>query len=341
MKILLYGEHWEGTHIDCISKVLETKKVQFQVFDFFQLLNKSSNRIANKILRTLLYKRSENTINQRFISNFITLKPDVVFVSKGMNIYPDTLKYMKKNGARLVNWNPDDFFNMKNSTQHLQKSLALYDIIFSARYHRFDYYKKVGILNSVYLEWYYIPWLHKILNSGSIAKKRVITFIGTYSKRRENIINSIDKIFPIEIWGAGWYKSKLRLKRNVKVHDEVLAQKEFPAIMAKSLVNLNILTVENKDLTNLKMFEITASGGLLLTEENDFCKNILKENQDCFYYTELNLNDRLNTIFNEISENHLEQIRLSGHDRIISNGNSINDRVDYILKYFKENFNLY
>ncbi len=34
MKILLYGEDWEGTHVNSIAKVLEELHVDHRVFNF-------------------------------------------------------------------------------------------------------------------------------------------------------------------------------------------------------------------------------------------------------------------------------------------------------------------
>jgi hypothetical protein len=226
----------------------------------------------------------------------------------------------------MYNWNPDDFFNDKNSSRHLKKSFKLYDVVFSARKHLFNEYYTKGFKKMIYLEWYYIPWLHKLSNTSKISRK--ISFIGTRSLRREKIIEAINDTFSIDVWGSGWNFSKLNTKNNIEIKNKVLSQKDFPEITSSSLVNLNILTVENRDFTNLKIFEITASGGLILTEDNVQSREILGDSG--FYYTEKNLNSILNQIFEmDLDEYKSRRKLLVNH--VLNNANSISDRVNELL----------
>lgn len=334
MKILLYGEYWPGTHVECISKVLQEKSIDFKIFDFYSILYKSyGNRLINKISRTILFSKREQVINAQLEKEIETFKPDVLLISKGVNIYPETLLKFKKSSILIINWNPDDFFNIKNSSVHLRNSFNLYDIVFSARMHLFDEYKESGIKNPHYLEWYYIPWLHKKITE-IVKPESKVTFIGTYSKRREDIIRSISKNFPIEIWGAGWQFSTVKFSKNISLQNKVLSQAEFPAIISNSLVNLNILTVENRDLTNLKIFELTASYGLLLSEYNSVSNTILEGNKQCYYYNANepdNLNHQLDRIFNQLPSKELMATCDAGYNVMQTANHSIFDRVDTIL----------
>lgn len=329
MKILLYGENWEGTHVDCISKALDKKNIENKIFDFYSVLTyKTKYLLLNKILRRLNYKRNEVKINKLFLIEFNRFKPDLVVISKGINIHPKTLKLILNN-CKVINWNPDDFFNTKNNSRNLLNSVPLYDLVLSARKHLFQEYEKLGFKKLKYIEWYYIPWLHKP-SQKEVDKNKKICFIGTYSKRREYIIDSISSNYLIEIWGSGWKKSNLNLKKNIKIHNQILNQKDFPEIIKQSYINLNILTLENRDQTNLKIFEITASNGLILTEDNSTSRVLLKNNG--FYYKEDNLNEIIQIIYNLSETEYQDQISLS-HQAIIEGNNSIYDRVNEILNY--------
>ncbi len=333
MKILLYGEYWSGTHVDCISCVLKEKKINYKVFDFYKYINpKYLNFYLDKVVNKLTYLYNENIINRKLLLEIDNYKPDILLISKGVNIFPDTLKQFKQKGIIIANWNPDDFFNKLNSSKNLLDSLNLYDFVFSARKHLFEEYQHKGIKNPHYIEWYYIPWLHKKYTSVHNVENKV-TFIGTYSKRRESILGSINNAIPIEIWGGGWTFSSLRNNTNINVKNKFLSQSEFPKIISESLINLNILTNENRDQTNLKIFEITASNGLLLTETTEISKSILGNSS--FFYDPNNLsslNDNINSIIS--SSGNIANIRESGYKNITSNHHSIYDRVEQILNFF-------
>lgn len=334
MKLLLYGENWEGTHVDCISKVLVDRNVDHQIFDFYKLIYPNyKNRILNKIFREINYSRNEKLVNQLFLKKFHEYKPDVVLISKGVNIFPETLFEIKKSSAQILNWNPDDFFNKFNNSRHLLSSLDLYDTVFSARKHLFDEYRDKGIKNPVYLDWYYIPWLHKKISSADLTDEK-ITFIGTISKRREHIIDAIDERFSIEIYGSGWQYSKLKRKNNITVN-QVLKQSDFPSIISNSRVNLNIITKENRDETNLKIFEITACNGFLLSDYTETSAEIIKQESECCFYDfekKSDLNRQIEKIFGYTKSDY-DKIRDSGFSRITNNHNSIYDKTDFILQY--------
>ena len=272
-------------------------------------------------------------VNELFIKLFNQFGPNIVLISKGVNLFPETIFEMQKHSAKIVNWNPDDFFNRYNSSRHLLNSIGLYDTVYSARKHLFKEYNEKGIKNPVYLEWYYIPWLH---NKKEFVKTEVlqkVVFVGTYSKRRQDIISSINQNIKIEIWGSGWNYTSLRFRSNITINN-VLKQSEFPKIMSLAAINLNILTIENRDETNLKIFEIPASNGFLLTESTNGIYDILNPETDCMCFNSLSkdsINEKINCVFEMNKENYLG-MRKNGHDRIVLNRNSIVDRVEFILK---------
>ena len=335
-KIFLYGEIWEGTHIDSISKVLDKLKIKNQTFNFYKYLHfNTSSVFLNKVLRRTFLFYNRRKMNLRFLEEIESFEPSILIISKGIDIFPDTLKKIKTKNIKIANWNPDDFFNLKNSNKNLLSSLSLYDFVFSSRKHLFQEYKTKRIKYPIYLEWYYLPEFHfKKIHNEKIVDK--LTFIGSYSEKREKIINAIKGI-NIEIWGSGWNKAKLKFNKNIICHNKILTQSNFPSVISKSLINLNILTSENRDQTNLKIFEIVASGGIILTEDNDITREILGE--DCFYYDGIN---NINTIIQKIKKlprKSLIQKREKTYLRLISNNHSIDDRVKEMLKYFTNDIN--
>jgi spore maturation protein CgeB len=87
-----------------------------------------------------------------------------------------------------------------------------------------------------------------------------------------------------------------------------------------------MLTHENKDRTNLRIFEVTASGGLLLTERNEFISKYLAEGEEVLMYSSA---EEVNRIFSQ-SLNY-DCIALAGMKRIVDGGNSFEDRVSVLL----------
>ena len=81
--------------------------------------------------------------------------------------------------------------------------------------------------------------------------------------------------------------------------------------MNQSKINLNFLTEENYDTSNLRFFEVSACKGLLLSEYSKRFENILSSKNETFYFKNV---DEINCIIDEIQ-------RLNG-DKINSISNS-------------------
>jgi hypothetical protein len=106
----------------------------------------------------------------------------------------------------------------------------------------------------------------------------------------------------------------------------------FPEIMSQSLINLNVLTKENRDVTNLKIFEIPASYGLMLTDNTQTTHNYL--NDYAFYFDSFNpesINLQIDNILSRYTKSDLYDLRHESYLRIISNNNDIESRVNSII----------
>jgi spore maturation protein CgeB len=338
MKILIYGEFWLGTMADLLKNVFETKGHKVQVLDFTKYLWRASVRgIAGKVLDRLLRMQAVGRINSEFLKLFEEFGPNVTLVSKGVHVLPSTLRHMRAKGCLLANWNPDDFLNPLNSSRQLRSAIQEYDYLFSSRPHLFEEYKQVGARKCIEMDWYYDPIYHRKVDLEPIWEgldcRSDISFVGSYSRYREERISAL-KGLEVKVWGAHWNKTSRQFRRNFLVMDKVLPSIELPRVIRHSSINLNILTRENRDTTNLKLFEIAACGGLILGERTSESQSILKEGVDAYYFG----NDaELRTVAEGLLND--ERARLSvakhGYQTIIQNGNTLKDRADQLLRVFE------
>lgn len=334
MKILVYGEYWPGTMADLLKASLEEFGHEVAILDFTKFLwrNKIIG-VPGRALDRLLWKKTAKRINQEFKSLFDLFQPDLVLVSKGVHVFPKTIASMRNPQTVVTNWNPDDFANQLNSNKYLLKALCEYDIIFSARPHLFEEYIGRGAKKCVNLDWYYDPIYHRMVDLKPMWEgvdcRADISFVGSWSQRREEIISSL-KGLNIKIWGAHWDKSSSRFKKNFNVTFKVLPSKELPRVILHSKINLNILTQENRDTTNLKLFEITACGGLLVSDRTIESGQILQEGKDAFFYSDTRELRELCEML--LKDDPLRnRVAQSGYVRITKEGHTLSDRTKTLL----------
>ena len=326
-KILIYGEGWTGTLPQLLHSDLKGKGIESKVFDFTDIMPGIRNRhFSAKVMRRIFFRLYEIRINYLFLKLIRHYQPSTIVVVKGLNLKLETLARIKEAGIMLINWNPDDFFNMRNSNNNLIEAIKYYDLIISPRPHLFKKYYSYGAKKLLFLDWYYVPNLHYFQN---LEKTIDYSFVGSWSEYREGFIDSIGKTFCIR--GGGWEKSSNKFKKKHDVDPIILSQHDMCTLFNKTKINLNMLTPENEDLTNVRFFEVTGCGGLLLTERNSHSGKILKDKSECLMYSS---SEDVTTILG--GDFNIEEISKSGHQRIINGKNSFSDRVDTLLGFLKD-----
>ena len=322
-KFLIYGEFWQGTLPSLLESELRLRRHEVIVFDFTKTVPGISDRaIINRIKRRIALAWYERQVNARFIECANKEKPDYIIVSKGVNLWPETVHSLTQIGAMLINWNPDDFFNSKNTSANLIGAFKYYDRIVSSRPHLFVEYIERGAKQTVFIDWYYVPELH---HSRHNQIKYHLTLVGSWSPLREEFISKIRT--PVVIWGGGWEKSSARFKSSHQVNAKIISQAEMSSIFSSSRYNLNLITHENRDLSNLRFFEVCASGGLLITERNESSLSYLTEGEDCLMYSTA---EDVNRILGRSLD--LAAIAGSGYKKITDGKNSFSDRVGQLLE---------
>lgn len=325
-KILIYGENWVGTLPQLLYANLKNRNLEVDIFDHTDILPGIKKRtFIQKVKRRLFDPLYKVLINRSFLKAVIDFNPNIIIVVKGLHLTVETLSQIKDKGIFLVNWNPDDFFNMKNSNSQLITTIPVYDLIVSSREHLFQKYYGVGAKNMLLLDWYYVPELHFSMGTKKVIK---YSFVGSWSQYREEFIDSIGK--PFTIFGGGWEKSSISFKKKHNVNETILSQRDMSIIFEKSYFNLNILTPENDDKSNLRFFEVPASGGLLLTERNEISCKYLEDKQECFMYSSI---DEIRSILD--TDMNLISISESGRKRILMDKHSFSERVSELLTYLK------
>jgi len=305
MKIMIYGEQWEGTLPNMLAKTLAGQEFEIFSFDHTDILPGIKVRNIWQILKRRMLSDFYSKKIRRALIERCKEGMDALLVCKGIHLDAQTLLEVKKYTKLLINWNPDDFFNMKNSNLELIASMHIYDLIVSPRPHLFSEYKAHGARDLLFIDWYYISSLHK---NWGLKKDILISFVGSWSPERECSLTLINA--PVHVFGGGWHNSSARFKKKHIVKPKVLSQIEMSKVFNRSRLNINILTHENRDRTNLRMFEVAASMGLLVTNDNFETRQIFGDD-GCIYYSNL-------SSINELLEGsgELQNIAVNGWNRV-------------------------
>jgi spore maturation protein CgeB len=331
MKILIYGEAVRHGVALPLKTAFERLGHTARIFDWPRYLFTARRySLINRALDRLLFSHIARKINKDLIAAVTDGGYDLVIVIRGNHVFPETVGEAKRFTRFVVNWNSDDFFNSLNSSAHIVKSFDKYDCIFTSRGHLREEYLGKGAKQFEVLNWYYRPDMMESVDPGQQRSySRDIAFIGSWSRRREDILSSL-RDFDLAVYGGSWQKANRSFRAKIPCNGPVYSEK-MVEVMMSSRINLNILTLENRDTTNIRNYEIPSCGAFQLSERSDAILDIFEEGKEIECWGDIyELGAKCSYYLEHDSER--EGIAASGYERLITCSNDITDRATRILE---------
>ena len=217
-----------------------------------------------KFQRHNLTKIWQSQVNQRLLKTVAAFRPELLFVIKGDEIFPEVLADIKNNYKTiLLNWLPDNPFYL--GLENVLKAIPIYDYIFTldpAHLPQLKAYAK-GVVD--FLPLCCQPEIHRKINLTEEEIKQYscdICFIGTALPERTEILKKLLD-YNLGVWGEGWQKERYWLKEHYrgKASDEKMVK-----IYNASKIALNIHHPQALEGANLRTFEICGSGTFQLVD---------------------------------------------------------------------------
>ena len=286
MKILcvfgkyLYGQEERGISTEYFSFIPAFKTLGYEVA-FFDSWNKN------------LYKNYIE-LNDALIDTVEIEKPDFIFtVQLGYEIWIETWDYIRSSfNIKTIHWGTDDSWKYKEHTKFLANHFDLMVTTYEEFVSLYIEQKANVHLSGwgVPIQWITTP------KKGKECKYNV-TFIGAaHGDRKEKVKKLIDEGIDVQCFGYGW-------------NNGPIDSSKIPIIFNDSIISLNFANSTGENQIKARVFEVTGSGGFLMTEDAKNLNKVFTENEiitftdinDCikkikFYLN--NLEERDNIVFN-------------------------------------------
>ena len=336
MRILIVGSNAEGAIELFYQKHLaNTMGVSIQLFPSQSLLYLYlSDSIFNRISLRFGNIKILKEINYKLINFVFSFKPDIVWVFKGMEILPDTIRKIKELGILVGNYNPDNpfiFTGRGSGNSNIKESLTLYDFHFTYNQDVLNRLIKLRRTNV-----FYLPFGFEIEDTVSdeiILQPELhntLCFIGNGDSEREKFIRGIvARNIPIHIYGSNW---KLLPSKNLRVFPQVTGIDFWRTIRAYR-VQLNLMRIHNLNSHNMRSFEIPAIGGIQLAPDTIEHRLLLPKTSN-YLFSDLDSCVKIcNQLFNTPLE-QIKQIRNSARKEILHSNASYFYRAKYVYEVF-------
>lgn len=290
----------------------------------------SRNELAWKILRK--FSRLKGLNNKRWNKNLIKfcqkIKPDILFTTKGMIIYAETLLKIKATGTILINWFYENV-DHQNYNRWFSKTHQYYDYFFN-----YDPMigEKFGSSNNLkYLPVAVDPDHYRVQNLEQKDKERFscdVCFVGALYPEREKLLTEVRKLgVNLKIFGwKNWLNSSLA----GNYYGPLFSPEEITKAYSLAKISLNSNLQPQNGGVNLKTFEIPAAGGFQISDNQPELKNIFEPGKEIeTYETASELLDKIE--FYLANENNRKEIALAGYRRVLKD-HTLNERIKTVLK---------
>lgn len=301
----------------------------------------STCRLIRGLERRLYNGPVTMKLNKMFVQRALKFKPDLVWVEMGRSIYAKTLKQIKEQrGCLLVNSYSDDFVHKQS--RHYNRSIPLYDYIFTPRKINFEEYRKYGAKNVGRFWKGFDP--ETVFPVELTSEERAIygadvVFIGHCEPSRvEGLAKLTEAVGKMKIWGLGWDRARLPGTLKNVVQYRCVWNEEYCKALCGAKIVINYLSRWNRDTQASKSFEIPACGCFMLAEKTEDHLASFEEDKEAVFFS--NMDELIDKVRFYLSHEQLRlRIAKAGRQRCLRSGYSNYERIkimlDEVLKYYK------
>lgn len=269
---------------------------------------------------------------ERLIESIGKFQPDLILTIKGYNLTRETLSRIRGiSDATIVNWNPDNPFQVRSQKQRATKYLSTlpeYDVVFTWGEFLTDRLESYGAQRSEYLPFGWDPIIHGPAESKSEYQCEV-AFFGTWSKKRERILSSLTDL-DFHLRGQSW---KVRcwdwsLRRCYR--GSQLGADEYAYAMASAEVVVNVIADHNIPDHNMRTFEVPSTGSVLATMRTVGQQQFFEDGKDVIMYESAEeLRERIEPLLKDDAVRR--ELAQRGQEAV--SGHTYTDRMRSLLAY--------
>lgn len=304
--MLLIGSFGSGAieniylfNFQCLGWQVESFDIQTP---FFQKLNSS---VKNRIINRFSIKPLIQDINKEVLAFAKKVKPDFIFIFKGMELVPQTVEELKSNCKIIANFNPDHpfkVFSRGSGNSNVEKSLAFYDIHFS-------YAKNIvnQLKNRLGKEAFWIPFGYDdrlVKRTYVQSQYPYVIFVGAYDVERYKILKELEDQ-QIKIFGdVKWKKLGKGCSDGGLYQGKALYHEEYLYFTSASLGSINLLRKQNlvEQSHNMRTFEVPGFGGLLISQRTEEQQEFFEEWKEAIFFE---TTEELKQILKDISRDKI------------------------------------
>ncbi len=283
-------------------------------------------RAQSRLMRSLAFRfrvgSAVRAINGEIVKSLANDRYDLIWVDKGVYLWPETVKKLRAQAGLLVHYTPDTAF-LNNHSRFFDATADLYDLLITTKsFEQQQYLDLVAADRLMVTTQSYDGCQHRPRCSFA-DKRHEAVFVGLCESDREDCIRELIKVgIPVRLGGHGWNRFLRQQRGNPLICFEgarVFGDR-YTDLLSAATVGLGLLTKRFPELHTTRTFEIPACGTALATERNVETSRLFAEDEAIFFSDYRKLAERLKDVWSSpktlesIAQRGLEKVRSAGLD---------------------------
>jgi spore maturation protein CgeB len=298
-------------------------------YDFYQ--KHAFNKLIYRAGLADILKR----INKKFRKSVEEFTPDIIWMFKGMEIFPDSLEWARSKGIPLVNYNGDSpfIFSGKGSgNNNIRNSISLYDLFLT--YNRDDKKKMEakGIQSEI------LPFGFDLREGlfeecEQIEEINRVCFLGNPDDYRGKFITDLAMLnVSIDVYGNKW--KRYINHSNIRICEPVYGD-DFWRTLRKYRIQLNLMRPHNLTTHNMRTFEAGGVGAIQLAPATEDHQLYFKEDEEIFLFNDVASCANKIAEIKGLSIQQANWIRRNARQRSLADGYTYERRSEQALSFLK------
>jgi spore maturation protein CgeB len=261
-------------------------------------------------------------------------KIDLIWIDKGVWIYPQTIQRLKEaTGARVLHYTPDAQFVIQRS-RHFLASIPLYDVFVTTKEWEVDLYKRAGAKRVILTyQGYDSRFYPRTVSDQERAQyDSDVCFVGHTQPHYAQRLKALSTIgIKLRIWGNAWpaYARWHPWARGLV--SSGLWGESYPVALACAKIGLGLLGKHIPETSTTRTFEIPATGTFLLAERTALHQQLFEEGKEAeFFSSDDEMIDKVK--FYLAHDEARQRIAAAGRERCESSGYSSENLLRQVLE---------
>jgi hypothetical protein len=339
MRLLMTGALDPDALEACYARGLSEEPSDVQTVILASALRSGLRGFYPRLLRRAAPRKAFWDANVKLIKAAATYQPSVVWVFKGMEVFPDTLRILRDRGITLINYNPDhpfNFFSRGSGNDFIRRSIPYYHL-------HITYSKRIAKELKAYCpnaRVAVIPFGHDVSDYvfDQISSEKEIVracFLGSPDRHRQRqIMSLVEAGIATDVYGPRWERF-LKPCSSLHLHGAVRGGAMLRTLRRYRL-QLNFFRPHNADSHNMRSFEVPACGGIMLAEDSVEHRDFFENRKEAFFFASAREMIELAREILAMPGEVICQIRDAARKRCVACGYSYRTRARAALDIIKE-----